>query len=197
VRAYSTRDFYAKTMAVLGLGALAGVGALVDGWPGAVDAPRVTPAGLFAEATRVRPTLVVATDATPALAPALRLAVPADSRGIVRAPVELAAYEPAPLTVAASMLGEEESPALAAAEPVPMFDVRDAGPVRWTNVELALAQPQASLSVADRKPAGDGVITTAFKKTGTSLATAGKKTGVKAIDAARAVGSAFRKAFPL
>jgi len=196
VRAYSTRDFYAKTMAVLGLGALAGVGAVVDGWPGAVDAPRVTPAAIFAETVQTRPALILAAVAESGLVPSARARSAGDVDDIVHAPVSLAAYEPVPLTVTAEVIPTAAaSEPQSAIEPIPMLDVRDAGPVRWSAVELAMMTPPASAS--EHKPAGGGVLTTAFKKTGNSLAAAGKKTGGKAIDAARAVGSAFRKAFPL
>ena len=39
MRGDSVRDFYAKTLALLGLGMLAGTGALVDYWPAGVDVP--------------------------------------------------------------------------------------------------------------------------------------------------------------
>jgi hypothetical protein len=41
VRGDSLRDFYAKTLAVLGLGVLAGAGAIVDYWPVGDDPPSV------------------------------------------------------------------------------------------------------------------------------------------------------------
>jgi hypothetical protein len=44
VRADSRQDFYAKSLALLGLGVLAGAGALVDYWPAAIEPPRVATA---------------------------------------------------------------------------------------------------------------------------------------------------------
>lgn len=51
MRGDSLRDFYAKTLAVLGLGLLAGAGAIVDYWPVSEDWPVVAAvAGLRSEA---------------------------------------------------------------------------------------------------------------------------------------------------
>ena len=46
MRGDSLRDLYAKTLAVLGLGLLAGAGAVVDYWPVGSSAPAIASARL-------------------------------------------------------------------------------------------------------------------------------------------------------
>jgi hypothetical protein len=53
VRGDSVRDLYAKTLAVCGLGLLAGAGALVDYWPVRGDVPAVSPVASLQPAVRV------------------------------------------------------------------------------------------------------------------------------------------------
>ena len=78
MRGDSIRDFYAKTLALLGLGVLAGTGALVDYWPASTRFPVVSPAfrppdfALAVAAAPVAgelPALEAITSAQPALAP--------------------------------------------------------------------------------------------------------------------------------
>ena len=67
MRGDSLRDFYAKTLAVLGLGLLAGAGAIVDYWPVSEELP-TTPAvsGLTAAAPILDRNLAVAIPEIPA-----------------------------------------------------------------------------------------------------------------------------------
>ena len=48
MRGDSLRDFYAKTLAVLGLGLLAGAGAIVDYWPVGGRLPAIASPGVAA-----------------------------------------------------------------------------------------------------------------------------------------------------
>ena len=199
MRADSTRDLYAKTMAVLGLGALAGVGALVDGWPGSVDTPRVMPAAVFTVAVAARPPLMAAA-LTSEPTPTVAVVPVSDASEIVHRPVALSAYEPAPLAASDGQIASRQADLVIPAsflEPLPALDVRAAGALPWSGVtELALADLPAA-PAPPRKVGSESGIKSAFRKTGSTIVTAGKKTGAKAVGAARAVGGAFRKALPL
>ena len=66
MRGDSLRNLYAKTMALLGLGLLAGAGALVDYWPTGIELPVAGPALVQPEIARALP--VPDFDAAPAFA---------------------------------------------------------------------------------------------------------------------------------
>jgi hypothetical protein len=203
VRGDSLRDLYAKTLALLGLGVLAGAGALVDYWPVGVNVP----------------------DAGPALdLPALARPLPVSDRLSVRVlqaadvqrssrHVSLTDRELPPQEVFTSL------PVTAASESGVGEPVSLAAPVSRTAMVMTPASFESVTALNDRyephlmltasetvelqAPASpsnsvesDGFITGAFKKTGSSIVRTGVKTGTSIYDAVRVVGGAVRKALP-
>ena len=203
MRGDSLRDFYAKALALVGLGTLASVGALVDYWPGTVDVPRVAGPVSRVSAPALLPAVDLASavnfEARPrvkaANIPALIL-VSTDTAQIVEPWTSLA-----PATF--------EAPT-AFAPPAPLSDSYDALPVSEMDVPVSVFQPAAlpgtNVALEERAmsyapppvvqaPAAassDG-ITGVLRRTGSSLAAAGAKTGSTIVGAFRAVGGAFRK----
>jgi hypothetical protein len=201
MRGDSVRDFYAKTLALLGLGALASVGALVDYWPGKLDIPHVSP---------------VRSAAMLPAAPAV-LGLPLASRplGPTLRPVRLGTTEFVTEDGTAIGLGD-----LAADEEV--FSEPDSSPVAtppgylevvpvvaWSlptsHVELLTplfmmarleddATPFVVVPVpqAPASSSSNGIIGV-LRKTGSGIAAVGIKTGSTIVGAFRAVGGAFRK----
>lgn len=199
MRGDSVRDLYAKTLALLGLGVLAGTGALVDYWPASkVDFPVTEPVLVMPE---------MAWAPLPA-APVLPLLprVPAPSVQVERVAAALAEFEPeAPvLELRPSASVFQQTVALSA----PPADVLT--PVVWTAsnyTEVPLSQfeefdPETSVSGPDMRVAmasaddNDWWITTAVKRTGSSIARTGARTGASFVDLVRAVNRAVRRALP-
>lgn len=190
MRGDSVRDLYAKTLAVMGLGLLAGAGAAVDYWPVGGAMPTVrqvvlpTPdAPVFAQNLSVRipaPEFAV----RPAPRPAIRLAVGSKLFMTPAAPIDAPA-EPAP----------PQPP------PVPMPD--------WQTLPIAFATPELlSASLLDpgflvMAPASGpdrdgptGMIGGAIRKTKDSLLRTGAATRSTLNDALRGVVGAFKKVTP-
>lgn len=218
VRGDSLRDLYAKALALLGLGVLAGVGALVDYWPARAPLPAIAGAPLAPAIPRSISPAAVAR--APVQTRVVSRAVPPQSaaRALQIAPV----IERPSLLVAASAAGDpvrRESfdlevttefadlvPAAALSDP----DMDDA-PV--AEAFMATAEPSA-LSSADptelfgeasaarivlaevTDEAGEGLITGAFKRTGTSIVKTGARTGASIFDAVRIVSGMVRRALP-
>jgi hypothetical protein len=187
VRGDSIRDLYAKTLAIAGLAALAGIGALVDYWPVAGDPPVVQAAPLR------RPDLA-------AVLPAVHIDIPR----IVEPPARpqpvtaLAGLEAAP---SAPLLGGE---ALWLAEPVPApaiaLVVADASPF----VEVPGVFVDPSEVGVDPVPVyqiaaasgDDGFFADALdvmKLTGSTIKRGGVRTGESIVNAFRVVSGAFKK----
>jgi hypothetical protein len=123
VRGDSLRDFYAKTFVVLGLGVIAGAGALVDYWPTGSDVPAVASVRLPQPAIRT-------------IAPDFRIVIPAP---IVRAAVP----RPLPVSPAADVMVATLS--IASPEPVELPAAPPPQPPR--DFIVALAVP--ALATAD------------------------------------------------
>jgi len=189
VRGDSLRDLYAKTLALLGLGLLAAVGALVDYWPVGVGVPQVAALGL-PEPERL------------ASRQAVDLEVPLLSAAVVEA------VEADALTVAA--LGVAFGAPEATGRPVQMLQPPltepDAARAAATAV-TALALPEPALPPGpDFDPAvvyqlgggepESGLLSDAVdmvKSTGTTIARGGAITGSSIVGAFRVVSGAFKK----
>jgi hypothetical protein len=196
VRGDSLRDLYAKTLALCGLGLLAGVGALVDYWPVGVSVPQVAAAPL-------------ALPERYAVGPAERVDV--EVRIAQRAPTMTAAPSPvatlASLPIASGLLPVAEqaitlSPPLAppatmavttVASAVPAAEVPLLGPVAIEPPPSLDLDPVPVYRMAAAEPVDDGFLSDALdvvKNTGTTIARGGAKTGASIIGALR---SAVRK----
>ena len=192
MRSDSVRDLYAKSLALIGLAALASIGALVDYWPSTGAFPRVTAASL------VRPATLMAVGALTVPQPDVPLAAPATVRAIPIVDESLAVpvmdvaiepVEPAPIPQADAEAVQPVPDMFLpiALEPLPVSMLS----VPATSVLLSAPPPLAAVRPA--APQGSGGILGVFKKTGSSIVTAGAKTGSTIVSAFRAVGSALRR----
>jgi hypothetical protein len=212
VRGDSLRDLYAKALALLGLGALALVGALVDYWPTRVPFPAVSEASFvgadgglqaippgalagMAPATRHGALVQLASVRTPVAADA-----PPES---TRPRLVLAAHRMDPVAIPAVRLtrpveaadaedGVDDVDALALAA---AYDP-DGVEVTIEPPDVVLASTRTSLTAGVDAGEDDGLFTGAFKRTGTSIVRTGVKTGASIFDALRVVSGAVRRALP-
>jgi hypothetical protein len=203
MRGDSRQDLYAKFLAILGLGLLAGVGALVDYWPTDVRVPH--PANVL-----VRMPLAPRAIAVPSTPPVIEQAVATvrrskPSHGLAASlPVAVVAdFVPAAVT------------RLSAPPPVPAHVLPPVAAVAPPAQEVALSLPAAGAGTQDAmdtpeeplrqfsggsssddsffltdgfKTAGDSLM-----KAGGSVVTAGVKTGQSLADAFRAAAGAMKK----
>jgi hypothetical protein len=198
VRGDSRRDLYAKTLALCGLGVLAGAGAVVDYWPVGVRFPAIAPL-MDQRAPLVQP-IMQSADFQP-IESSGALIAEAPLRG--RPPVS--SSEPAVVYASLPAMGAFSSAFGQAVElnrlPVPEFRAVTRDMPAMHQVYPALPSPGLQL-LADRTSSGpadssdDGFLTGAFKRTGTSIVKTSMKTGVSIFDAVRVVGSAVRRAMP-
>jgi hypothetical protein len=199
VRGDSRQDLYAKTLALLGLGLLAGTGALVDTWPTgqlvpataglslphefAIARPITTPADRFAASQVARldaPRAIAEAPESTSTSPATIDALPIGSS--VPASVAVALAEPpAARTLEARPLTDVPGEEIALFEPVFMTT---------TDADMRLAAPVSP------DEDSDGFLTSAAKKTGASIVRTGVKTGASIFDAVRALSGAVRRALP-
>ena len=194
MRGDSLRDFYAKTLAVFGLGLLAGAGAVVDYWPVGSPLPVVASARL------PRPVVPALTQQLDQRIPAPSLARAVYVRGTIHAKnVGSAKF----LTAASVLDSSETSPAVS--QPMPDVALPTAEP-QWSAVFLS-ATPQdlalANLTPPPDAPPATGLIGGALRKTKDSLVRASAVTGSTIAvtgstiaDALKGVGGAFRKVTP-
>jgi len=159
VRGDSLRDFYAKTLAVVGLGLLAGAGAIVDYWPVGGPLPAVSDV-----AAALTPSLGVALPAAPTSipAPVVRLAfrrplMPAvvTVPPVVAQPVEWPEIPPAPAAqpVPEAVTAFSFEPVRVDYPPpasLPMIELVDLGPMPAMNSGGALDDAQRVLGGAIR-----------------------------------------------
>lgn len=197
MRGDSLRDLYAKTLALLGLGVLAGAGALVDYWPIGTSLPATDPGLTLPPAAHALP--VRAEDVSPAFTAFRRddrrvytfaAAMPAESSRLSSLPVSDGPAD--------AIGGEVEL-----ADPVSdsAFLTAPAAPPRALPAvvhyqTLAFVGPATPLPAPAADTDADGLFTGAFKRTGASIAKTGARTGSSIYDAMRAVGDVVRKAIP-
>ncbi len=200
MRGDSLRDLYAKTLALLGLGVLAGAGALVDYWPVGVNLPD---AGSALDLPALARPIAVSDQQSARVArreSAPRRLVLADR---VSSPAVFYASLPV-VAVSDSGLGEpvglpapvtRSAMAFTAASfegPDALSDGYEPHLTLGSAAEATLPAPVSTSANAET----DGFITGAFKKTGSSIVRTGVKTGSSIVDAVRVVGGAVRKALP-
>lgn len=212
MRGDSLRDLYAKTIAVFGLGLLAGAGALVDYWPTGVELVRVNSA--FPE-----PALASALpvpDDVQSLAPPARIAVTVPARPVRSVPSldvmalnDVAIGFTVALAAPPASLPSPQSGFTAAGQPVALRLREPADSVVPAAMTLALAGDPL---VADLESAADfdaeadleqranleedGLITRTFKRTGSSIASAGAVAGASIVGAVRTVTGVVRRVNP-
>jgi hypothetical protein len=192
VRGDSLRDLYAKTLALVGLGLLAGVGALVDYWPVGVGTPHVAVLG---------PTLPERLTARPAEDVRVLVSLRQPEATPVRAIPALAADLGAPaaygepIVLSAPVVPAVETPPVA--EPIP--PVVEVVPVP-VPAEPEAPEPDFDPSLVYGAGAAEddsGLLAGAvgvMKSTGSTIARGGAITGASIVGAFRAVSGAFKNA---
>ena len=206
MQGYSVHDSYAKALAVLGLGMLAGVGALVDYWPSMSGLPspanvrvsrpvQMTVSGTPAERGSIAPTPPRATLRTHAVA----MPASAATSSNVQTQTILA-----PVLVPSEALGASVPLVTLAIDTPPAFV--EPSVVAYVEPDGAGEASEPAYSLADHAGApvaraldddGDGLITGAFRKTGTSIRKTSVKTGSSIVGAIRGFGGAVRRALPV
>jgi hypothetical protein len=196
MRGDSLRDLYAKTIAVCGLGLLAGAGALVDYWPTAAALPFVRPA--FPQPVVAR-ALPVPEDA---------LEAPRSAATVVESrPVRAARrVQPAPSLPRVNVTPVEQmsfgQQVALAVPPAPALHATTAEVTAGSEVALTTPpEPVMTLAmyaapVSSGEDDGNGFISSAFRKTGSSIASAGSKTGASILGAFRTVTGVMRRVNP-
>ena len=208
MRGDSIRDLYAKTLALLGLGVLAGTGALVDYWPSGVRLPAIE--SRFAQPV---PSLALAvpegaldTDVTDV--PVLPSRPTLRDRVIDSPAINLATFIPETSAPAFGDEGDVVSVTMAEARPAALVPVAFAPedsvaslgeevslsepPATWVESTLAMSTAPVALSVAD----DGGMLSGVVRATKSSLLVTGRKTGASIVGAFRAVSGAVKKAIP-
>jgi hypothetical protein len=207
MRGDSLRDLYAKTLALLGLGVLAGTGALVDYWPAGIRLPVI-------ETGLPQPELSLALAVPEQVEPQLRVA--SARRAVQRLPavspaVDLAALIPEPRFELSEPMNGDLIQTVAFSRPavlVPMTfaDQDSAAPI---GQEVSLSEPtvtrtdstESTLVMSSAAPvalAADepGMISGVVRATKSSLLLTGRKTGASIVSAFRVVSGAVKKALP-
>ena len=216
MRGDSRLDFVAKSLALLGLGLVGGVGALIDYWPAPAQLPRVEfgNATLTGPASRPVPLRAMVLDVPmlPSVRPVAMRLTPIQSRRVsalaaVETPArraseglvenESAPGPPAAIVVAAAVPARLPLQAFALDASVPSYELIDGLPAP---VPAVTWQPLPASAVA--VGSDDGFFSGMLKKTGSSVTSSiGKasnslgKASTSLVGAVRAVGDAVRKAF--
>jgi hypothetical protein len=204
MRGDSRLDFFAKSLALTGLGLIGTIGALVDYWPGPLSFPRVAPINVRRATASVQ-TLVDLRGLDPQLpqeaAPVAVAAVRAERPAAEYAPAEVATHFfpdewvnnlRIPEITEAHDTSRLPVDHVALNEILPMVDLPvdlDAPPVALAN--WSPMTPAAG--AADRSDAG--FFSGMLKKTGSSVSTSLGKASNSLVGAVRAVGDAVKRAF--
>jgi len=203
MRGDSVRDLYAKALALVGLGLLAGAGAIVDYWPVRGDVPRVIAAPNRLPSVARLPLATNTGVAAPLAAPVAQLAmapmsavapeIVGDASAELFVSMPVATAMPAGQPVALSI------PSIAIMIPAPV-DVAPASPVDLAELPDTFARERSNASIgpllAATQPVDDGFFSGALKKTRDSILKTGAATGASIADAFRGVANAFKKVSP-
>ena len=205
MQGYSVHDLYTKALAVLGLGMLAGIGALVDYWPSMSGLPipanvRVSPpvqmtvSGIPAGPGSINPTPARATLRARAVAAP---ASTATSSNVQTQTVLAAALIPAEALGANVPLAALEIDPPPAVEQSVVSFVQSDVPAESAEADYPLMVHAGAPVARALDEDGDGFITGAFRKTGTSIRKTSVKTGSSIVGAIRGFGGAVRRALPV
>jgi hypothetical protein len=179
VRGDWRQDFYAKSLALVGLGVLAGIGALVDYWPAQLDVPEVAalvmhPAAPKPLAVGALPAIHVTLNTDVPVAPAPRAARPAARHALAVA------------AVSGDFAGVTSVVPISPAPPPSTLEMAPAAASTIAAAPIALSEPPApsvlpglSALVPEEPPAesSGNFLASAFRKTGSSIVAVGVKTG--------------------
>ena len=203
MRGDSLRDLYAKVLAILGLGALAAAGAVVDYWPVSTEVPRVASVrrSLAPAAPAMARSASLVTPPAPGQAPSsIRRSQPQQSSQSVMTSPAQAEYVLS-LSMHHGMPAGESVTLSAPVKSALTLAIADRAPA----VEVGLTAAPVPATPADALPFGlsapatdraNGVLTGALKKTGESLVKTGAATGASIVEAFRGVMGAFKKVSP-
>jgi len=207
VRGDSRLDFFAKSLAVAGLGLIGATGALIDYWPAPMRLPQVDrpTAQLVAPTIHTFVDIKTLDDRTPAAGaiasraafdrPASRAIHPAFARAL---PIDVAAGpagETGAAAIDATSRGDAHLPVESAtlAALLPAVALADETPATlFQRAEDWRSRPPVAMA-SDR--ADDGFLSGVLKKTGSSVSTSIGKASTSLVGAVRAVGDAVKKAF--
>ena len=194
MRGDSLRDLYAKTLAVIGLGLLAGAGAIVDYWPiggplpvvQRADVPRPTAVAFVQPLDRAIPAPVFKrAPARPAI----------HARNVGTAIFLKASFGPVPADILSERPAAETPPA---PEPMPVPDAILVATVEPLLVLGALPQSRGAL-LGEAPPAPlapTGFLTGALRKTKESIVRTSAAAGSSIVDVFRGAFGAIKKVTP-
>jgi hypothetical protein len=203
VRGDSRRDLYAKTLALVGLGVLAGAGAVVDYWPVGIRFPGLPSVSAGSVEVPV-PLSLPTTDAVELAAAGTSTRAPL----VVIEPVETyaeahgevpATFAPLPASQSLTFMGDAvelsdlPAPALVVASSELTPEMFGEGARLPAPAVAVAAAPEAYRAEAAER---GGFISGAFRRTGSSIARTGAVTGGSVVDAVRIVGGAVRRVIP-
>ena len=200
MRGDSLRDFYAKTIALLGLALVGALGALVDYWPAAQPLPRV--AGTLPAAALAS---VAARSDSAVADSAIVYAQPSPER---RSAVARREVRPATMSVRMASVSEVLNTAFvtfeAPSRPVPSIAVQPLTTLPTSHVALVAPEPTPEAPVvtfAQHGGSGHGATdqgfltdaTEAAKKAGNTIVSGTMKTGASIVDGLRSFGGVVRR----
>ena len=206
MRGDSLRDLYAKVIAVVGLGVLAGAGALVDYWPSGGTLPRVATEKGGPAIAGPLPVAAVGTVAElprPSVGRTARIQSLAAEAAQPSSPrtADLNTLASLPLADSIDLTGSAAAAlvappvALQPSVPTSAQEQNDV-PVSDVNSNAFTNSPVLLSAVSVSEDDGEGFIIGAAKKTRDSIVRTGRKTGASIFDAFRFVGGAMKKALP-
>jgi len=209
MRGDSLRDFYAKSLAVMGLGVLAGIGALMDYWPVDLGTPRLTNGPALIESltaldtVRVPPANYLFNASTDPSRRVVRSMLPVDAHATYRGfmnggrPAVTFAHHVNASGVPTTSVRVDSGVVLLASLPAASLSL-GLPPAATDEYGLDGAPAEGSYARVAPSLAGtdDGyvsMISGAFKKTGESIVKGSAKTGASIIDGLHAITGAFKK----